>query len=111
MENEYLMSTADKNINMCLLKFLNNQNKEATTEEDRKIIVSISKYFKSMAKRYYPAIYFEVTPGISVWNCMSSYYIKSPNINFTHFVEEIFKCHYDQLALLKSQSISSRKII
>lgn len=65
MESDYLMSEGENNINSSLLKIVrNSENKE----QNEKVITSITKYFKSMAKRYYPAIFFEVSPSISIWN-------------------------------------------
>lgn len=67
MESDYLMSEGENNINSSLLKIVRNSNNE-NKEQNEKIITSITKYFKSMAKRYYPAIFFEVSPSISIWN-------------------------------------------
>lgn len=66
MESDYLMSEGENNINSSLLKIVRNSNENK--EQNEKVITSITKYFKSMAKRYYPAIFFEVSPSISIWN-------------------------------------------
>ena len=55
-----------------------------------------------MSKRYYSALYFELEKYTSVWSYISEFYISHPSILFTHFVEEVFKSHIDQLTLLKN---------
>lgn len=67
MESDYLMSEGEKNINSSLLKIVRNSNNE-NKEQNEKIITSITKYFKNISKRYYPAIFFEVSPSISIWS-------------------------------------------
>ena len=62
-----------------------------------------------MAKRYYPAIFFDINPEQSVWSCVSELYMKNITHSFTNFVEQIFKCHFDNVTLLKSKVLNSRK--
>jgi hypothetical protein len=40
-----------------------------------------------MAKRYYAAVFFEISPGVSVWSSMAAYYLKNPNPIYLSFVE------------------------
>ena len=56
-----------------------------------------------MSRKYYSALFFQVDKYKCVWNYMSDFYIQYPSIIFTNFVEEVFKCHFDQLTLLKNQ--------
>lgn len=64
-----------------------------------------------MAKRYYAAVFFEISPGVSVWSSMATYYLKNPSAIYLSFVEELFKCYFDQISQMKNQTTSSRKII
>lgn len=63
-----------------------------------------------MAKRYYPAVFFQISQGVSVWSAVTNYYLKNPRSIFLSFIEEIFKCHFDQISLMKSQVSIPRKI-
>ena len=63
-----------------------------------------------MSKRYYSAIFFPIFPGKSVWNAMISLFLKYPEPIFTSFIEEIFKCHFDHLTLIKSERPGSRRV-
>lgn len=63
-----------------------------------------------MAKRYYSSIFYEMESNLSIWNVITDFYVENTLPTFTTFLEEIFKCHFDQLTLIKSQKLSSRKI-
>jgi|JI10StandDraft_1071094.scaffolds.fasta_scaffold280889_1 hypothetical protein len=41
---------------------------------------------------------------------MGNYYLKNPHPIYLDFIEELFKCHFDQVSLIKVQSSVSRKI-
>jgi hypothetical protein len=41
---------------------------------------------------------------------MKNYYLKNSHPAYLSFVEEIFKCHFDQVSLLKAQNTISRKM-
>ena len=42
---------------------------------------------------------------------MSTYYLKNPNPIYLSFVEEVFKCYFDQISQMKTQPSLPRKIM
>ena len=105
MEVEYLMSSSEKNMNYCLLEAIKNEG-----ELDEKVITEILKYFTKLTKHYYSSIFYEVVADESIWKVCEKNFGKKYLRHFGSFIEEIFKSHFDQLALFKNNSFSTSRV-
>lgn len=68
-----------------------------------KIAAEIINYFGKLPKKYFQAVFYKCLGEHSVWSCLCSIYEQVVDVAFTAFVEEVFKCHFDQLRLKEDQ--------
>ena len=85
--------------------------KTSKNVQEQKIIQEITKYVLKMCKRYYSALFYEIDKYKSVWSYISGFYLEHPSPLFTNFVEQVVKCHFDQMTLLKTQSRKNEEYV
>ena len=93
------------------MEVISTKLKTSKNVEEEKIIQEITKYVLKMCKRYYPALFYEIDQYKSVWSYISNFYLQHPSTLFTNFLEEVVKCHFDQITLLKTQSRKNEEYV
>ena len=60
------------------------------------MVVEITRYFTKLAKRYYSSLFHPIWNQKSIFSYLSEIYMKNISPNFVHFMEEVYKCNFDE---------------